>query len=138
MTKVEVLVRYRWLMQEAVTISKQADRLIKLGGPVGIGSHPITGMPRGTNDPVAAGIQAFDGYIRELRTKAAEIASIGHMFEETLSLIKDDRARDICRMYYALGMTDDQIGQKKHMDQATVNRIRNDILKKLHNISLNA
>ena len=131
MTRREILKRYKWLMQEAAAMSKHANRLIKIGAPAGIANQALTGMPRGTNDPQAAGIQAFDGYIIELREKVAEIAEIGRMFEDVLALIRNDQARVICRYYYGVGMTDEQIAKQLKMARQTVTTIRNDTMLSL-------
>lgn len=129
MTRKEILLRYRWLTEEASAMSKQADRLIRIGGPAGIANQALTGMPRGTNDPQAAGIQAFDGYIISLREKVAEIAEICNRFEDVLMDIRNDKARTFCRLYYGNGMTDEQIAHRFHMERSTVTKIRNDAIE---------
>ena len=131
MTRTDVLLRYRWLTEEASAISRQADRLIRIGAPAGISNQAITGMPRGTNDPTAAGIQAFDGYVLTLRARVVEIAEICHEFESIITGIKDDRARTVCRLYYGNGLTDDQIARKYHLERSTVTKIRNDAIDSL-------
>ena len=131
MTRREVLLRYRWLTEEASAMSRQTDRLIKIGAPAGIANQALTGMPRGTNDPQAAGIQAFDGYVNNLLSKISEIGNVCNEFEHTLEAIKDDRARTICRYYYATGMTDEQISHKVHLERSTVTDIRNDAVQSL-------
>lgn len=124
MDNYEIITRYRWLMEEAWALKKQADRVLKIGTPAGIASQAITGMPRGTNDPEAAAIQAYDGYAKQLREKAEELLQICGRFEQVLNLLKDDRQRTICRMYYALCMTEEKIAEKTGVDQSTVNRDR--------------
>lgn len=136
MERCEILTRYRWLMQEAETLNRQADRVMGIGLPAGIAStwpkpEALKGMPRGTNDPAAASAQAFDGYIQHLRSKAERIMEICSKFEETLELLTDDRDRVICRKYYALGLTDEQIAEESHLDRSTVTLIRNAALAKL-------
>lgn len=131
LSDVDVLRRYHWLMEESWTLLKHAERVIQIGAPMGIGDQSISGMPRGTNDPTAASVQHYDKYVQQLRDKAAELLGLGKRFEEALAKLDDDRQRDICRKYYALDMTDEEIGERVHMDQATVNRIRNEALAKL-------
>lgn len=129
MERREILLRYRWLTEEAAAMSKQADRLIRIGGPAGVANQALTGMPRGTNDPQAAGIQAFDGYIISLREKIAEIAQICSRFEDVLMDIRNDKARTFCRMYYGNGMTDEQIAHRYHLERSTVTKIRNEAIE---------
>lgn len=129
MERCEILTRYRWLMLEAETLLRQADKVMGIGIPADVRStwpskDKFNGVP-GTNDPEAAGAQRFDGYIQSLRDRAAELLSICGQFESTLNLLADDQERVICRRYYALGLTDEQIAQEIHMDQSTVCRIRN-------------
>ena len=52
-------------------------------------------------------------------------------FEKTLELLTDDEERVICRKYYALGLTEEEIAGEIHKDQSTVNRIRNRALSNL-------
>ena len=62
---------------------------------------------------------------RQHTAAVEELMDICEKFEETIALLVEDDARVICRMYYGVGMTDEAIGEKVHMDQATINRIRN-------------
>lgn len=130
----EILTRFRWLMEEAWTLSQQAEKVLKIGRPAGIGIQAITGMPHGTNDKDAAAIQMFDGYAAKLREKVTEIMGISDRFEKVLAMLENDRDRDFCRKYYALGMTDEQIANRVHMDQSTVCRIRNEAVAKINRI----
>ena len=127
----EILVRYKWLMEEAWVLSQQAERVLRIGRPAGIAKQEITGMPRGTNDPTAAGIQAFDGYVKQLKIKADEIMKICGRFESVITMLKDDRDRTICRMYYGLGMTDEQISRRIHIARQVITDIRNKAIGKL-------
>ena len=124
MGDLEIIVRYKWLMHEAWALHKQAEKVQLIGAPQGVAGQALTGMPHGTNDPVAASIQAYDGYCQRLRAKAAELLSICDRFEAVIEKIGDDRQRVICRMYYGLDMTEEKIAEKLHIDQSTVNRDR--------------
>lgn len=136
MKRCEILTRYRWLMLEADTLIKQADKVMGIGVQADVRStwptrQALEGMPRGTNDPESAGAQRFDGYIQRLRDRAEELMSICDQFESTLALLDDDRERVICRKYYALGLSEEAIAEQVSMDQSTVNRYRNSALAKL-------
>ena len=131
MDNVEVVIRFRWLMEEAWTMTRQAERMLRIGAPAGISIQAVTGMPHGTNDKDAAAIQLFDGYAAQLRKEAEQILELRDRFEKIIRMLEDDRQRDICRKYYALGMTDEQIGKRVHMDQSYVNKLRNDAIEKL-------
>lgn len=136
MERYEILTRYRWLMMEAETLIRQADKVMKIGAPADMRStwptmDKLLGLPRGTNDPESASAQSFDGYISRLREKADELISICDQFETVITLLTDDQERVICRKYYALGLTDETIAVQVHMDQSTVNRIRNRAIENL-------
>ena len=133
MTYYEVIVRYKWLMEEAWTLNKQAERVLRIGTPAGISIYNLTGMPHGTNDKEAADIQAFDGYVQQLKKKVEEIMRICGKFEHALEMIIDDKQRDICRKYYALGMTDEQIGNRYHLERSGITQLRNNAIEKLKN-----
>ena len=137
MNRCDILTRYRWLVLEADTLMKQADKVMGIGVQADVRStwptkQALEGMPRGTNDPEAAGAQRFDGYIQRLRDRAEELMDICGLFESTLDLLEDDRERVICRKYYALGLTEEAIAEQVNMDQSTVNRYRNSALAKLN------
>ena len=136
MMRSEILSRYRWLLLESETLSKQADKVMGIGIQADIRStwpskDKLKGLPTGTNDPETASAQKFDWYIKILRDRATELMDICGKFEETLALIIDDQVRVICRMYYGLGMTDVQIGEKVNYDQSYICRIRNKALADL-------
>lgn len=131
MKDIEIIERYKWLMHEAWALEKQAEMVIRIGTPSGVAGQALSGMPHGTNDPVAASIQHADRYAEKLREKARELLNICGRFEGILSRIKDDRQRVICRMYYGLDMTDEKIAEKLNIDQSTVNRDRNAVLSAL-------
>ena len=136
MERSEILIRYRWLILESETLSKQADKVMGIGIQADVRStwpskDKLKGLPGGTNDPETASAQRFDWYIKHLRDHAEELMDICGKFEETIALLVEDDARVICRMYYGIGMTDEAIGEKVHADQATVNRIRNKALASL-------
>lgn len=124
MEDMEIIIRYKWLMHEAWTLQKQAEKVQLIGAPLGVAGQALTGMPHGTNDPVGASIQAYDGYCQRLQEKAGELLSICDRFELVIDKIRDDRQRVICRMYYGLDMTEEKIAEKLHIDQSTVNRDR--------------
>lgn len=137
----EILERYRWLLQEAETINRQADRVMNIGVPAGMAStwpavQTTKGgksffVPHGTNDPQAAASQKFDGYIQALREKAAEILKITDRFEKVIDMLHDDRDRVICRKYYGLGLTDEKIAEELNMDRGYVTVLRNKALLKI-------
>ena len=136
MMKSEILLRYRWLLMESETLSKQADKVMGIGIQADIRStwpskDKLKGLPAGTNDPETASAQRFDWYIKILRDRATELLDICKKFEDALALMKDDQARVICRMYYGLGMTDVQISEKVNYAQSYICKIRNKALADL-------
>lgn len=131
MTDVEVLQRFRMLMIEVVAIRKQVETVMMIGGPQGVRGQAMTGMPRGTNDPVAASMQLYEGYAKRLEESAGKLEDLTGRFERIIARIRDDRERVICRYYYGVGMTDAEIGEKISMEGSGVCKIRNEALRKI-------
>jgi DNA-directed RNA polymerase specialized sigma subunit len=86
----------------------------------------LTGMPRGTNNPEAALLQRedTDEVIEKIEAKYAELKEMVNDFEIIMDAIDDPRLRIIVRNYYALGWTDDQIGEQLELSRQHVNRLR--------------
>ena len=137
MTDVEVLQRYRMLMIEVEAVRKQAEQVMMIGGPQGVRGQAMTGMPRGTNDPVAASLQLYEGYAKRLEESAGKLEDLTGRFERIIARIRDDRERVICRYYYGVGLTDEKIGEVISLEGTTVCRIRNEVLKKIESFRRN-
>lgn len=125
---------YRYIVIEIDTLEKQCrffDNFI--GGPKPIRSVQLTGMPRGTNDPEAAILQRNDTneFIDKIESKYAELREMVDSVERILDRIDDRRLRIIFRNYYALGMTDEVIGDQLELSRQHVNRLRNAYLETL-------
>ena len=134
MTNRELLENYRYIVIEIDTLEKQCrffDNFI--GGPKPIRSVQLTGMPRGTNDPEAAILQRNDTneFIDKIESKYAELREMVDSVERILDRIDDRRLRIIFRNYYALGMTDEVIGDQLELSRQHVNRLRNAYLEEL-------
>lgn len=134
MTNRELLENYRYIVIEIDTLEKQCrffDNFI--GGPKPIRSVQLTGMPRGTNDPEAAILQRNDTneFIDKIESKYAELREMVDSVERILDRIDDRRLRIIFRNYYALGMTDEVIGDQLELSRQHVNRLRNAYLETL-------
>ena len=118
MNRAELLIRYRWLMVDAEALIIQADRLF--------GLKELQKM----EDPEADVIKDLEEYLSSLRRKSQGILCLCGRFEETLDLLPDDE-KVICRKYYAIGMTDREIGDQLHADQSYICRKRKKALARL-------
>ena len=127
MTKRELLEGYRLLVIEIETLERQSKFLNQfIGGPRPVHAIQLTGMPRGTNDPEAAMLQRADTdeVLDKLEKKCAELRELVGEFEVIMDGIKDRRLQVIVRDYYALGWTDERIGDQLEITRQHVNRLR--------------
>jgi DNA-directed RNA polymerase specialized sigma subunit len=83
-------------------------------------------MPRGTNDPEAALLQRVDTdeVLEKIEGKCRELGDMLKEFEMILDAIEDRRLQIIIRNYYALGWTDERIGEQLEITRQHVNRLR--------------
>lgn len=134
MTKRELLECYRLLVIEIETLERQSKFLNQfIGGPRPVHAIQLTGMPRGTNDPEAAMLQRADTdeVLDKLEKKCAELRELVGEFEVIMDGIKDRRLQVIVRDYYALGWTDERIGDQLEITRQHVNRLRTAYIEEL-------
>ena len=127
MTKRELLENYRDIVIEIETLERQSKFLNQfIGGPRPVHSPQLTGMPRGTNEPEAALLQRndTDEVIDKIEDKCRELRGMVDEFEAIMDTIVDRRLRIIIRNYYALGWTDERIGEQLELSRQHVNRLR--------------
>ena len=127
MTKRELLENYRLLVIEIETLERQSKFLNQfIGGPRPVHAIQLTGMPRGTNDPEAALLQRADTdeVLDKIEKKCAELRELVEEFEQVMDAISDRRLQIIVRDYYALGWTDERIGEQLELSRQHVNRLR--------------
>ena len=134
MTKRELLENYRLLVIEIETLERQSKFLNQfIGGPRPVHAIQLTGMPRGTNDPEAALIQRADTdeVLDKIEKKCAELRELVEEFEQVMDAISDRRLQIIVRDYYALGWTDERIGDQLEITRQHVNRLRTAYIEEL-------
>jgi len=134
MTKRELLENYRDIVIEIETLERQSKFLNQfIGGPRPVHGIALTGMPRGTNDPEAAILQREDDMdvLNKIESKCAELREMVEEFEKIMDEIEDRRLRIIVRNYYALGWTDERIGEQLELSRQHVNKLRTAYLDNL-------
>ena len=127
MTKRVLLENYRDIVIEIETLERQSKFLNQfIGGPRPVHGVQLTGMPRGTNDPEAAILQRedTDDILTKLEDKCKELREMVDEFEKIMDAIDDRRLRIIVRNYYALGWTDERIGEQLELSRQHVNKLR--------------
>ena len=127
MTKRELLENYRDIVIEIETLERQSKFLNQfIGGPRPVHAVQLTGMPRGTNNPEAALLQRndTDDVLDKIEAKCAELRGMVDQFESIMDAIDDRRLRIIVRDYYALGWTDELIGEQLELSRQHINRLR--------------
>lgn len=128
MTKRELLENYRLNVIEIKTLERHSRFLNQfIGGPRPVRAVRLTGMPRGTNDPEAAMIQRadYDDEIIAIEEKTKQLQGMLSEFERIMESIPDQTDAIIVRDYYALGMTDKEIGKEMGYDKSTIWKRRN-------------
>ena len=127
MTKRELLENYRDIVIEIETLERQSKFLNQfIGGPRPVHAVQLTGMPRGTNEPEAALLQRTDTdeVLDKIEAKCAELREMVDQVEAIMDAIDDRRLRSIVRNYYALGWTDERIGEQLELSRQHVNKLR--------------
>ena len=128
MNKRELLENYRDIVIEIETLERQSKFLNQfIGGPRPVHAVQLTGMPHGTNVPEAAILQRkdTDEVLDKIEAKCRELRGMVDQFEQIMDTIDDRRLRIIVRNYYALGWTDERIGEQLELTKQHVNRLRN-------------
>ena len=134
MTKRELLENYRMLVIEIDTLERQSKFLNQfIGGPRPLRAVQLTGMPRGTNDPEAAILQRedTDDVLDKIEERCRELRPLLEEFERIMDAIEDRRLQIIIRDYYALGWSDERIGEHVDLSRQHVNRLRTAYLEGL-------
>ena len=134
MTKRELLESYRMLVIEIDTLERQSKFLNQfIGGPRPMRGIQLTGMPRGTNDPEAAILQRedTDDVLDKIEERCRELRPLLEEFERIMDEIPDRRLQIIIRDYYALGWSDERIGEHVDLSRQHVNRLRTAYLEGL-------
>lgn len=134
MTKRELLESYRMLVIEIDTLERQSKFLNQfIGGPRPIRGVQLTGMPRGTNEPEAAILQRedTDDVLDKIEERCRELRPLLEEFERIMDAIDDRRLQIIIRDYYALGWSDERIGEHVDLSRQHVNRLRTAYLEGL-------
>ena len=127
MTKRELLESYRMLVIEIDTLERQSKFLNQfIGGPRPLRGVQLTGMPRGTNAPEAAILQRedTDDVLDKIEERCRELRPLLEEFERIMDEIPDRRLQIIIRDYYALGWSDERIGEHVDLSRQHVNRLR--------------
>ena len=132
--KQEILTDYRLIVMELETLVRQSKFLNKyIGGPKPLRGVQLTGMPRGTNDPVAAILQQNeeDDPVFHIEELSKELGRMVNEFENIVNQITDRRLFIIVRNYYALGWTDEKIAENMDLSRQTVQKVRSDYFNSL-------
>ena len=131
MRDIEVLKGLRAMETEFRMLAQQMDFLMSDGAPRGYTGSAAGGGGRGTNHQEAARQQHIDYMAEMLKEREAELCRMRARFEEILTGVLDTRVRVILRCYYALGMTDEKIGEEMGLSTRRVNAMRNECLRML-------
>ena len=72
-----------------------------------------------------------DEVLEKIEAKYAELTNMVNEFEMIMDAIDDPRLRIIVRNYYALGWTEERIGEQLELSRQHVNRLRTAYIESL-------
>lgn len=127
MTNKEVLQAYRDAVIALQEMSVQMEHTVRAGVPRGA-QGPRMDTARGTNDPVAAAMQAADGIEAMMERKRDELAELAVPVGSLMARIGNPRTYMVIQNYYLRAETDASIAREMRMSRCRVNQIRNDYL----------
>lgn len=130
MTDKEMLLAYRSAVIELQELAVQLDKMTAIGRPRGIQGVRLDAV-RGTNDPVAAAMQAADGIEAMIRRKQQELSDLALPVGTMMDRIRNTRMRLVVEGYYLQAGTDASIASTMCMSRARVNQIRNNYLSQI-------
>ncbi len=132
MTNRELLNDYRNQVLLLLALDQDLTRLGTIGAPMRVKAQRYDDVSRGTNDPTAASMQAWDGLLQRRDTLALALSD-GRK-EAVLRIIntaKDSRTLMVLMLYYLHGLTDQQIADQIFISREQVNKRRNDFIHRL-------
>ena len=131
MHDIDILKGYRSMVAEISLLEAQVEKCSSTGTPHGYGQHAWDQVGGRTNNPEAARQQQIDFLTEMLEERKAEMAEASRRFEEILAGVTDKRLQVILRSYYAVGLTDDSIGEMLGLTARRINALRNRFLRTL-------
>lgn len=126
----DVLQAYRTAVIDLQELSVQLENTGHSGKPHGAAGLKLDSLP-GTNNPVAAAIQAADGIEEMIRRKRDELAELAGPVGMLMTEIRSPRTFMVIQSYYLRAETDANIAREMCMSRGRVNQIRNDYLMQL-------
>ena len=131
MHDIDILKGYRSMAAEISLLEAQLEKCCSVGALRGYGQHAWDQVGGRTNNLEAARQQKIDYLTEMLEERKAEMAEVSRRFEEILAGVTDKRMQVILRSYYAVGMTDDSIGELLGLTTRRINALRNSFLRTL-------
>lgn len=124
MTNVELLRAYREKALRLRELQEQIARCGVTGAPSRRLTVRLTGLPRGTNEPVAAAMQLADGLEAMAKRQRAELNALWPAVLALTSRIDDVKLYMIVHHYYVLGQTIEEIAGCLYVSPRTVARMK--------------
>ena len=130
MTDREVLQAYRTAVIDLQELTIQLEHTGHSGCPRQALGLRLDAL-RGTNDPVAAALQAANGIEEMIERKRSELAELAGPVGMLMGQISNPRTFMVIQSYYLRAETDANIARDMCMSRCRVNQIRNDYLAQL-------
>lgn len=124
MSEQAILADYR---ERVLALRELEDQIVRCGvtgAPSGKMAIRLEGMPRGTNEPVAAAMQLSDGLEAMAKRQRQELNQLWPAVLALTSRIDDVRLYMIVHHYYVLAQTIEQIADRLFVSPRTVARLK--------------
>lgn len=131
MSEREVLADYRERVLALKELEDQIARCGTTGAPAGRLTVRLEGMPRGTNEPVAAAMQLSDGLEAMAKRQRQELGQLWPAVLAVTSRIDDVKLYMIIHQYFVLAQTIEEIAGRLFVSPRTVARLKKGYLDSL-------
>lgn len=126
-----LLTDYRERVLALRELEEQIARCGVTGAPVGQRPIRLEGMPRGTNEPVAAAMQLSDGLEAMAKRQRQELHQLWPAVLALTSRIDDARLYMIVHQYFVLARSMEEIACRMFISSRTVARLKKGYLDSL-------
>lgn len=131
MTNKEILESCRETVLKLHELDNYVARLKISGQPAGVRTQQFGAVSPGTNDPVSAAIQLYDGLLTQQEELRAAYIQLAEQAKQIILSLSNTREAIILMRYYIEGLSDLDISQALHLSREYINKLRNNGIKRI-------